>query len=179
MSSRKISGKPLDLERLKRLLSYDPETGDICWGEFPRPGCVTGTLAGSVWGDGYRRIDIQGRMYMTHRLAVWLHTGQPVTGFVGFMDRNRSNTRWNNLIVGTLGQIAEARGYVKPGGKPGVRRLKKQNLWGAFDSAGKLILACSSYEGAASAHNQAVRTERDLSINEFCTAAVFQWPCHG
>ena len=178
---RRVVGKPLDTARLNRLLTYNPDTGDIRWSENPRPGCKTGELAGSVRGDGYRRIDIQGRVYSAHRLAIWLKTGEKPLGFVGFHDGNRNNLKWENLIVGTLEQIVEAKwltgqGSIKKVFKSGVRRISGRGLWGAYNQKGRLIIKCSAYEGAAAVANKSRRRkEADLTANEFYTTAIFTW----
>ena len=61
----------LTQERLKELLSYDPETGVFRWRAAHR-GIRAGAIAGSSNGNGYRRIGVDSQKYFSHRLA-WLY----------------------------------------------------------------------------------------------------------
>ena len=57
----------LTQSELKKLLSYDPETGDFAW--------IVGKRAGKKAGSnlaGYLVIKISGKKYLAHRLA-WLY----------------------------------------------------------------------------------------------------------
>lgn len=87
----------LTAERLREVLSYDPETGlfvrKIC---FQRPD-VIGTTSLLTNGNGYLRIAIDGKRYLCHRL-VWLYmVGTWPQNEIDHMDGNRSNNKWSNL----------------------------------------------------------------------------------
>lgn len=62
----------LTLERLKELYNYDPETGVFTRKVKSSNGLLPGTVAGSPKGNGYLRIQIDGKVYQCHRLA-WLY----------------------------------------------------------------------------------------------------------
>jgi hypothetical protein len=62
----------IDAPELRRLLSYDPETGEFRWRVYRNWRITAGDLAGSLNGYGHRQIKIHGTMYMAHRLA-WLY----------------------------------------------------------------------------------------------------------
>lgn len=61
----------LTAERLRELLTYDPETGEFRW-RYTRGCRARGQIAGTVTCLGYLTIAIDGRKYKAHRLA-WLH----------------------------------------------------------------------------------------------------------
>jgi len=63
--------KELTQERLKELLSYDPETGVFRWKRAHRK-IKVGDIAGSIHVTGYRQIKVDGQLHKAHRLA-WLY----------------------------------------------------------------------------------------------------------
>jgi hypothetical protein len=86
----------LTAERLRELLSYDPETG-----VFRRIVQVgTGRRAGSIAGalcDGYVVIHVASKRYKAHRLA-WLHVhGTWPTGEIDHRNGLRADNRIVNL----------------------------------------------------------------------------------
>src|SRR5690348_11488261 len=62
----------LSVERLRELLSYDPETGVFMWRKRTSPMCKLDRPAGMIKLCGYRRIVIDGVSYLASHLA-WLH----------------------------------------------------------------------------------------------------------
>jgi HNH endonuclease/AP2 domain len=81
--------------QLKRVLRYDPDTG-----EFTRLVTVMGHLAGSkvgsVQGAGYVKVTIEGQRYAAHRLA-WLYMTGKWPEEVDHINRVRTDNRWCNL----------------------------------------------------------------------------------
>lgn len=86
----------LTQERLKELLHYDPETGNFIWKVFSGPRALKGQVAGSVEGQGYIGIQIDGVTYKAHRLAFLIVEGR-IPEFVDHIDRDRRNNKWYNL----------------------------------------------------------------------------------
>jgi hypothetical protein len=62
----------LTQERLKQLLSYDPETGVFRWRVALSSRGPVGSIAGCVNSRGYRMIRVGGKGYRSARLA-WLY----------------------------------------------------------------------------------------------------------
>lgn len=94
---------PLTAERLRELLSYDPETGEFRWREIPwqskraQAGCLDKST-------GYIRIGISGTRYWAHRLA-WLYvTGEWPVRQVDHRNLVRSDNRFNNLRQADISQ---------------------------------------------------------------------------
>lgn len=88
----------LDQVRLRRMLSYDPDSGIWTWVWCPPPNQrYTGTVAGNVRRDGYVSIRIAGQLYYSHRLAWFYMTGKWPAVEIDHEDRSPLNNRWSNL----------------------------------------------------------------------------------
>ena len=83
---------------MKELLNYDPDSGKIAWkNDMNRGRIAAGTEVGSVYPDGYKRLNINGKMHMAHRLGYALGTGKQPTGIVDHADGVRLNNMLKNL----------------------------------------------------------------------------------
>jgi hypothetical protein len=85
-------------ERLREVLSYDPETGEFRRRYRPGRGyCRTGEIAGNYDNCGYRIIKIDKRSYKAHRLA-WLYmTGKFPDRDIDHIDGFNAHNQWENL----------------------------------------------------------------------------------
>jgi hypothetical protein len=84
-------------ERLRELLSYDPETGVFRWLVRRLPGNIRKQSI-----SGYRGIHIDGRRYKCSRL-VWLYqTGEWPTHEIDHVNGDRVDNRFCNLREATL-----------------------------------------------------------------------------
>jgi len=116
---------------LKEMLSYDPETGVFTWlqGTSRSP---TGSVAGGVSEQGYRRIRIFGKKYRAHRLA-WLYmTGEWPT-VVDHKNGIRDDNRWVNLRKASVTDNTRNTGITprNTSGVKGVSWHKRTSGWEA------------------------------------------------
>lgn len=94
------TSRELTPERLKSLLSYNPDTGEFTWlvgGRGRRVGEIAGCLAYVGDGKTYTRIGIDGKLYYAHRLA-WLYSYDAwPKNHIDHIDQNSTNNRLSNL----------------------------------------------------------------------------------
>ena len=122
--------KILSQAKLKELLKYYPETGELMWIKSRVRGKVI-TKAGCVSGDGYRRIEILGKNYLAHRLAFLFMTGSFPDNDMDHIDGNKDNNIWSNLrAVSTLENCRNQKLLKNnTSGYPGIHWSKETNKW--------------------------------------------------
>ena len=82
---------------LKRLLSYSPTTGIFTWNKKMSNHVPAGSEAGHITKTGHRRLCVNRKIYLVHRLA-WLYmTGEWPPDQIDHINHNRNDNRWNNL----------------------------------------------------------------------------------
>ncbi len=92
------SNVSLTAKRLRKLVSYDPETGILRWIES-RGGQLAGSIVGCEkdGGGGYWLVRVDNKLYRAHRV-IWLYvTGRWPKHGVDHIDGNRANNRFANL----------------------------------------------------------------------------------
>ena len=87
----------LTQEKLKTLLSYDPDTGVFTNQVTRNPRAKAGTPAGALTSEGYIAFQINGAKIYAHR-AVWLYVhGVWPEKEIDHINRNRADNRLVNL----------------------------------------------------------------------------------
>lgn len=99
----------LTAAHLRKLLSYDPDSGLFTWlprppesFKGPRAGAMwhtryCGQIAGGLSGIGHISIRIEDRAYWSHRLAVLYMTGSWPNGEVDHINGIKTDNRYENL----------------------------------------------------------------------------------
>jgi hypothetical protein len=96
--------KPLpSIERLRELLTYDPETGFFHW-RRAIGSQAAGNQAGTVSWSGYVVIRIDRTFYYAHRIAWKMQTGSDPVIHLDHINRNRADNRWVNLRAADLSE---------------------------------------------------------------------------
>lgn len=81
---------------LRELLHYDPETGLFTNRRHRSANAPQGKVAGTLV-DGYVKVNINGKIYAAHRLAVLYMTGKWPANEVDHRNMQRDDNRWSNL----------------------------------------------------------------------------------
>ena len=102
----KTSNELPPLEKINRLLSYDPKTGDFLWKVKPSRRINQGSIAGNIDLNGYRRIRIDKKSYYAHRIAWLISTGSPPPRNIDHKNGVRSDNRILNLRVASSSENA-------------------------------------------------------------------------
>ena len=129
----------MEIERLRQLLNYDPETGALTWKERAevRPqwnGRYAGKPAGCVDSHGYLKIGIDGRNYYAHRLAWAIHHGEWPQHQIDHINGDKLDNRIANLrdvpqVVNGRNQKMAAH---NTSGYAGIHWRKSDRRWQAF-----------------------------------------------
>jgi HNH endonuclease len=126
---------PPSIERLRELFSYDPENGLFTrivkrpWSKFP-----AGSIAGTKHSNGYVYMQVDGRRYLSHRLA-WLFVHGKWPPEIDHADQNPANNRIPNLrpVSHALNMLNSRLRVDSRSGVTGVRYLDdcRLNPWQA------------------------------------------------
>lgn len=155
--------KPSPIPEIARdLLEYDPETGRLWWKEYRNGNCLAGAEAG--WTEkGRRRVEIDHKVYLVHRVAYFLHTGEQPPQFLDHRDGDAMNNRFANLRPATRRQNNRNKGKYanNTSGHKGVVYRPEQRKYcarigyngrkkhlGVFDTVDEAVAA---YQSAAKA----------------------------
>lgn len=143
----------LTADRLRELLSYEPETGAFTW--RVNKGCVrAGRRAGCQMPNGYWQITIDGTNYVGHRL-VWLYVfGRWPLDELDHEDRDKGNIRLRNLREATHKENLFNVGVKKnnTSGYTGVSFRKGRNTFRAHVKIDGKYIHLGTFTTAGEAH---------------------------
>ena len=89
---------------LKQLLNYNPDTGEFTWLKPNSYFTKAGSIAGTIDTNKYRRIRVNGKRYMAHRLA-WLYmTGNFPDKYIDHINHSVDDNAISNLRQATPSQ---------------------------------------------------------------------------
>jgi len=115
---------------LKELVSYNKNSGIFTWNKTRR-GCKLGSVSGSVNSRGYHEIKINGKRYLSHRLAFLYENGRFPKNEVDHIDHDKLNNKFSNLRE--VEKLENARNQKlhksNSSGICGVRFRKSRNRW--------------------------------------------------
>jgi hypothetical protein len=162
---RKMPTYEVTQERLKELVSYDPDTGKFAWLESKRG-------RRPISHRKYCQIRIDGRPYLIHRLAwIYMHGSIPFGMEVDHKNRDTTDTRIENLRLATSSQNRANRiiNNSSKSGLKGAHSGRRGGYCARITCQGK-VHHLGSFQTAEEAHAAYVEAAQRL-FGEFARAA--------
>lgn len=124
----------LTQKRLKETLRYCPATGEWMWLKTLSNRSIRGNFAGSVYGNGYKYIKINGKRFKASRLAWFYMTNGWPEKEIDHKDRNPLNDKWNNLrdVSSSINKLNTKIRIDSTSKVKGVHKNKRQDDWEAY-----------------------------------------------
>lgn len=142
---------PLTAEELRRVLSYDRETGVFRW-NIDTGRAKPGAIAGTPNGGGYLLIRVKNRLRLAHILAWFYVHGEWPKKSIDHKNTIRSDNWISNLREATKSQNAGncRRHRRNKSGLKGVIRCRKR--WAATISANRTRIHLGVFDTPEQAH---------------------------
>lgn len=163
----------LTLYELKRLLSYDPNTGIFTRLVSLTSAFPVGSSAGRTDKDGYLRITLKRKVYFSHRLAWFYIYAEWPSGNIDHIDMNKKNNKINNLRTASIFENARNKGKLTTNkcGYKGVAKNSHSKTWRSTITANKKTIYLGSFrnkEDAAIAYDKAaIRLHGEFARTNF------------
>ncbi len=124
------------VKTLRELLDYEAETGLFRWKNSRRGRVKVGGIAGTSDRSGYQQIRINGKKYMSHRVAWAMSYGAWPTDVIDHINMDKADNRLANLRSATKSQNRYNLDAYKnnTSGHKGVSHNRKSGLWRAYIS---------------------------------------------
>lgn len=87
------------LDDLNRLFTFNKETGELFWKVSLSKSVKIGERAGTLKPNGYRTIQINGKLYREHRIVYALFYGKQPEFEIDHIDANKQNNSPKNLRI--------------------------------------------------------------------------------
>lgn len=148
-------------ERIREVLHYDADTGELIWRVTKSAKAPRGSVAGSAGSKGHIYVQIDHMMYAAHQIVFLLHHGYlPVE--IDHIDKDKTNNRIENLRARTSSQNKGNIGLLRNNrsGYKGVSLNSRSGKWHAqIKIHGKqtYLGRFDTPEGAALRYNEAAR----------------------
>ena len=152
-------------KQLLELFNYDLKSGTLTWKASRSNKIRKGMLAGTIGSNGYRRIQINGHLYLAHRLIWIMQMGKLPINTIDHKNRIPDDNRWENLREATNLQQNQNRNIQinNKSGVPGVSWNKNLQKWQSFITLNSKQI----YLGVFSNKNEAIECRKKAEHEYF------------
>ena len=146
---------------LRRVLSYDADTGIFRRAASSGTAHV-GDIAGGIAPNGYWQISVLGMRCRAHQLAWLWVVGEWPAGEIDHINGVRSDNRWENLRLVTVGGNAQNKcGKLGASGLRGVRFHKQNRNWVAAIKINRKAIHLGSFATPEEAHEAYLKAKAE------------------
>lgn len=119
----------LSKELLESLFEY--KDGELIW-MVSHGANKSGSIAGSIKPNGYKRVSIKRKLYYVHRIIFFMHHGR-LPEYIDHIDGNKLNNKIENLREATMAENNRNTWQRKDNksGVKGVSWSKRESKWQA------------------------------------------------
>ena len=150
-------------ERIRREISYDPDTGLFTWLVRACGRCKHGPFSGTADTAGYYRVKVLGRSYAAHRLAWALTYGEWPTLDIDHINRVKTDNRVLNLrVVSKSENMLNRAKWGECTAPPGVYPRPGNKKWVAKITVGGVTHRLGTYPSLEAAGEARLLAERNL-----------------
>lgn len=152
-------GKPLTVERIRYVVSYDPLTGNF-YRLVPSGRQTVGPCTRNPVRSGYK-IAIDGKEYFAHRLA-WFYMYGEWPPEIDHIDGDNKNNCLENLRTATHSQNMQNKSKKSraASGLIGVHKTRSPDIWSAKIMANGKTIALGTFRSKELAHEAYLRAKR-------------------
>jgi hypothetical protein len=152
------------IERLRELLSYSPDTGEFFWRGNLKGSARIGGRAGSFNHSGYRRVCIDGRDLMLHRVAWAMTYGRWPGSMIDHLNGNRADNRIENLREADAGMNMQNRRRAAVHNQTGILGAHKtqSGRFRAKITLNGLQMIVGTFDTPEEAHSAYLEAKRQL-----------------
>jgi hypothetical protein len=168
----------IDLATIRRLITYNSNTGEFHWVERPREMFPTrrhwltwntknaGQRADKKESEGYRVVRMLGNRFKAHRLAWFYVYGAWPKGDIDHINRVRDDNRMANLrdVSSAINSRNMSRRNDNTSGITGVSFLPVTGKWHAYININGRRLHLGKYPEKADAVGARIRAEQELGF---------------
>jgi hypothetical protein len=152
-------------ERLRDVLEYDLITGNFTWKVRTGPRGKPGASAGTLNTRGYYEISVDGRKYVSHRLA-WLYVnGKWPKGEIDHVNGCRDDNRWSNLRDVSRALNTQNRRSASANNSNGLLGVSRHGpRWRARIQVDGVVHRLGTYDSPMAAHGAYLIAKRRLHV---------------